>query len=80
MVIDIRHTSARPDLEYSASSIGIKYGYIASPSREKLDEWLDVKTALRASMIEGYQSMAAENLKMAEENLSIALETWPQWD
>ncbi len=76
MVINLRATSARPELEYSASSIGINYEYAASPSFEKMAEWLDVKTALQTSMIEGYQTMSAENLELAEGNISLAIETW----
>lgn len=72
--------SARPDLEYSASGIGINFTHVASPSIEMLREWLNVQTALRASMIQGYQTMAAENLKFAKEALPIALETWSQWE
>lgn len=72
--------SAQPNLGYSASGIGINFTPIASPSIETLREWLNVQTALRASMIQGYRTMAAENLKFAEEALPIALETWPQWE
>jgi len=72
--------SSRPDIQYSASGIGISFTHMASPSVEMMAKWLNLQTALRASMIEGYQTMAAENLKLAEENLSIVLETWPQWE
>jgi len=72
--------SARPDLEYSASGIGINFTHVASPSIEMLRKWLNVQTALRASMVEGYRTMAADNLKLAEEALPIAFETWPQWE
>ena len=80
MAIKIESASARPDLEYSASGIGINFVYIASPSLETIEELINVQTALRASMIECYQTMAAENLKLAKEALPIALETWPQWE
>lgn len=80
MVIKIESTSAQPDLEYSASGIGINFTYIASPSFEAIEELINIQTALRASMIEGYRTMAAENLKLAEEDMSIVLETWPQWE
>lgn len=70
----------RPDTQYSASGIGIHVTYIASPSIEMMAEWLNIQTTLRASMVEGYRIMAAENLKLAEENMPIVLETWPQWE
>ncbi len=72
--------SARPDLEYSASGIGINFSHAASPSLDMLREWLNVQTALRASMTQCYQTMAAENLRFAEEALPIVLETWPKWE
>ena len=72
--------SPRLDVQYSAAGVGIGFTHIASPSLEALAEWLNLRTALRASMTEGYQTMAAENLKLAEENMSIVLETWPQWE
>ena len=72
--------SPRLDTQYSASGIGINFTHIASPSVEMMAEWLNLKTALRASMTEGYRTMAPENLKFAEEALPIALETWPQWE
>ena len=80
MAIQIESTSARPDLQYSVSAIGIEFQCLSSPSKEMLEKWLDIKATLQASMIEGYQTMAAENLKLAEEALPIALETWPQWE
>jgi len=80
MIINMKTSSARPDLDYSVSGIGINYEYANSPSLEKIDEWLDLKTALRESMIEGYQKTAAENLEIAEEDMQIVLETWPQWE
>ena len=73
-------SSAQPDLEHSASGTGVSFMHIASPSLKVIQELLNVQTALRASMIEGYQAMATENLKLAEEGMSIALETWPQWE
>ncbi|MDP2948647.1 MAG: ribbon-helix-helix protein, CopG family [Chloroflexota bacterium] len=33
---------------------------------------------LRSWMIEGYQEMAEENHRLAEESLAIAQETWPR--
>ena len=80
MAIQIESTSTREDIQYSASAIGIKFQCLSSPSMEMLAKWLDLKATLRDSMIEGYQTMAAENLKLAEEGMSIALETWPQWE
>jgi len=72
--------SPRLDTQCSASGIGISFTHIASPSLEVIAEWLNLQTALRASMIEGYQTIATENLRLAEEGMSIALETWPQWE
>jgi len=72
--------SACPHLEYSTSGVGVTFMHIASPSLKVIQELLNVQTALRASMIEGYQAMATENLKLAEEGMSIALETLPQWE
>ena len=72
--------TSRPDLEYSASDIGIRFRHIASPSLEMMRKWLNVQTALRASMIQGYHTMAAENLRFAEQALPIALEIWPKWE
>lgn len=71
--------SPQLDTQCSASGIGINFTHIASPSLEMMAEWLNLQTALSASMIEGYQTMAAENLKLAEEDMPIVLETWPQW-
>jgi len=34
----------------------------------------------RAAMIEGYKAMAAENSRLAEESLPVALEEWPLWE
>ena len=78
MAIQIESTSTRPDLRYSVSAIGIEFKYLSSPSMEILAKWLDLKAALQDSMIEGYQTMAAENLRLAEEDMPIALETWPE--
>lgn len=75
MAIDIKTAARMQDLQYSVSAIGIKFHSLSSPSI-----WLDLKATLRDSMIEGYQTMAAENLKLAEEGMSIALKTWPQWE
>jgi len=47
---------------------------------DMLAKWLSLKATLQNSMIEGYQTMAAENLRLAEEDMPIALETWPKWD
>ena len=80
MVMIIESKSAQPDVEYSASGIGIYFTYIASPSIEMMAEWLNVQTALRTVMIQGYKTMATENWKLAEEALPIAFETWPQWE
>jgi hypothetical protein len=70
----------RPNTQYSASGIGIHVTYIASPSIEMMAEWPNIQTTLRASMVEGYRIMAAKNLKLAEENMPIVLESWPQWE
>ena len=78
MVTQIKSTSTREDIQYSASAIGIKFQCQSSPSIEMLAKWLDLKATLRDSMIEGYQTMAAENLRLAEEDMPIALETWPE--
>jgi len=80
MVIQIESTSSRPDIQYSVSSIGIEFKYLSSPSMDMLAKWLSLKATLQNSMIEGYQTMAAENLRLAEEDMPIALETWPKWD
>ena len=80
MAIQIESTSARPDIQYSVSAIGIEFQCLSSPSMEMLANWLDLKATLQDSMIEGYQTMAAENLRLAEEDMPIALETWPEWD
>lgn len=52
----------------------------ASPSLEMMRKWLDERTALKVTMIEGYNTMAVENLTLAEENMSMAFETWPEWE
>ena len=78
MVIQIESTSTRADLQYSVSATGIEFKCLSSPSMEMLAKWLDLKATLRGSMIEGYQTMAAENLRLAEEDMPIALETWPE--
>ena len=69
----------KSDLDKSDMGNSLPYRS-ASPSLEMIEKWLDEQTALRASMIEGYQTMAAENIRLAEEALPIALETWPQWE
>ncbi len=73
MAIDIKTAARMQDLQYSETAIGIKFHSLSSPSIEILEEWLDLKAALRDSMIEGYQTMAAENLRLAEEDMPIAL-------
>lgn len=69
----------KSDLDRSDTGDSLPYKS-ASPSLEMVKKWLNAQTALRASMIEGYRTMAAENLKLAEENISIVFETWPQWE
>lgn len=80
IIAEYRQT--RSDISYeSKSDLGNSLKYeSASPSLEMIEKWLNEQTALRTSMIEGYQTMATENLKLAEEGMSIALETWPQWE
>ena len=80
-------TQTRSDINYEDNSyldksdVGNSLPYrSASPLLEMMEKWLDEQTALRASMIEGYRTMAAENLKLAEENIPIVHETWPQWE
>ena len=80
LIAEYRQTPS--DISYnSKSDLGDSFKYrLASPSLEIMEKWLHEHTALRAAMIEGYQTMAAENLKLAEEDMPIVLETWPQWE
>jgi len=39
----------------------------------------DLVTGGKDKAVEGYEAMAAENSLLAEEFLSVALESWPTW-
>ena len=81
MVIPVS-TQTRSNISYEdKSDLGDSLPYrLASPSLEMIETWLYEQTSLRASMTEGYRTMAVENLKLAEEDLPIVFETWPQWE
>ena len=64
---------------YSSNSGNLERSEVTQKRFLKSKEGYRVIRFLKGNT-EGYQTMAAENLKLAEENISIVLETWPQWE
>jgi ribosomal protein S11 len=61
-------------LAEEAALYGVTKTEIVVRALERLRE-----SEIEALMAEGYRECAEENLKMAEEGMATAAETWPEW-